>query len=79
MLSALLPRGPAHAEHDGQQTSGTHRLPSFRLLNLLQDQPEMSHRELAQGTVTNVKLQYCIQAQIDTGPIKLGNSVQWKH
>jgi EPS-associated MarR family transcriptional regulator len=52
----------------------------FRVLKLLQDQPDMSQRELAQKlAVSNGKLHYCMRALIDKGLIKLGNFAQSKH
>lgn len=52
----------------------------FRVLKLLQDQPDMSQRELAQKLgVSNGKLHYCMRALIDKGLIKLGNFAQSKH
>lgn len=52
----------------------------FRVLKLLQDQPDMSQRELAQKLgVSNGKLHYCMKALIDKGLIKLGNFAHSKH
>ena len=52
----------------------------FRVLKLLQDQPDMSQRELAQTLgVSNGKLHYCMRALIDKGLIKLGNFAQSQH
>jgi EPS-associated MarR family transcriptional regulator len=52
----------------------------FRVLKLLQDQPDMSQRELAEKLgVSNGKLHYCMRALIDKGLIKLGNFAQSKH
>ncbi len=52
----------------------------FRVLKLLQDQPDLSQRELAdQLGVSNGKLHYCLRALIDKGLIKLGNFAESKH
>lgn len=52
----------------------------FRVLKLLQDQPDLSQRELAdQLGVSNGKLHYCLKALIDKGLIKLGNFAESKH
>lgn len=61
-----------HAEH----TEDLH----FRVLKFLQDQPDMSQRELAQKLgVSNGKLHYCMRAMIDRGLVKLGNFAHSKH
>ena len=61
-----------HAEH----SEDLH----FRVLKLLQDEPDLSQRELAQRLgVSNGKLHYCMKALIDKGLVKLGNFAQSKH
>lgn len=52
----------------------------FRVLKLLQDQPDLSQRDLAkQLGVSNGKLHYCMKALIDKGLVKLGNFANSKH
>ena len=52
----------------------------FRVLKHLQDNPDLSQRELAQLVgVSNGKLHYCMKALIDKGLLKLGNFAQSKH
>jgi EPS-associated MarR family transcriptional regulator len=52
----------------------------FRVLKLIQDQPDMSQRELAQRLgVSNGKLHYCMKALIEKGLVKLGNFANSKH
>jgi EPS-associated MarR family transcriptional regulator len=52
----------------------------FRVLKHLQDQPDLSQRELAELLgVSNGKLHYCMKALIDKGLVKLGNFAQSKH
>lgn len=52
----------------------------FRVLKLLQENPELSQRELAQHLgVSNGKLHYCLRALIDKGLVKLGNFANSKH
>lgn len=52
----------------------------FRVLKMLQDNPELSQRELAnQLGVSNGKLHYCVRALIDKGLVKLGNFANSKH
>jgi EPS-associated MarR family transcriptional regulator len=52
----------------------------FRVLKLLQDQPDLSQRELADKLgVSNGKLHYCLKALIQKGLIKLGNFAESKH
>jgi EPS-associated MarR family transcriptional regulator len=52
----------------------------FRVLKLLQDDPDLSQRELAERLgVSNGKLHYCIKALIDKGLIKLGNFTSSRH
>lgn len=46
----------------------------FRVLRLLQDNPEMSQRDLAAAVGLSVGgVHYCINAMIDKGVVKLGN------
>jgi EPS-associated MarR family transcriptional regulator len=59
-----------------EQTEDLH----FRVLKLLQGNPDLSQRELAQKLgVSNGKLHYCMRALIDKGLVKLGNFAQSKH
>lgn len=52
----------------------------FRVLKLLQDNPDLSQRELAQNLgVSNGKLHYCMKALIEKGLVKLGNFAHSKH
>lgn len=52
----------------------------FRVLKLLQDDPDLSQRDLAQQLgVSNGKLHYCMKALIDKGLVKLGNFANSKH
>jgi EPS-associated MarR family transcriptional regulator len=52
----------------------------FRVLKLLQDQPDLSQRELAELLgVSNGKLHYCMKALIDKGLVKLGNFAHSQH
>ena len=52
----------------------------FRVLKLLQDDPDLSQRELAEKLgVSNGKLHYCMRALIDKGLVKLGNFANSKH
>ena len=52
----------------------------FRVLKLLQDEPDLSQRELATRLgVSNGKLHYCMKALIDKGLVKLGNFATSKH
>lgn len=52
----------------------------FRVLKLIQDQPDLSQRELAQRLgVSNGKLHYCMRALIEKGLVKLGNFANSKH
>jgi len=46
----------------------------FRILRLLQDNPEMSQRDLARAVgVSNGGIHYVLRALLDKGLIKLGN------
>lgn len=46
----------------------------FRVLRLLQDNPEMSQRELAQAVGVSVgRVNYVLSALVDKGLVKLGN------
>ena len=52
----------------------------FRVLKLLQDNPDLSQRELARLLgVSNGKLHYCMKALIDKGLVKLSNFANSKH
>jgi EPS-associated MarR family transcriptional regulator len=52
----------------------------FRVLRLLEEQPDMSQRELAERLeVSNGKLHYCMKALIEKGLVKLGNFANSKH
>jgi EPS-associated MarR family transcriptional regulator len=52
----------------------------FRVLKMLQEEPDLSQRELArQLGVSNGKLHYCMRALIDKGLVKLGNFANSKH
>ena len=52
----------------------------FRVLKMLQDEPDLSQRELASRLgVSNGKLHYCMKALIEKGLVKLGNFAHSKH
>ncbi len=52
----------------------------FRVLKFLEDNPDLSQRDLADRLgVSNGKLNYCLNALIDKGLVKLGNFAQSKH
>lgn len=52
----------------------------FRVLKLLQKEPDLSQRELAARLgVSNGKLHYCMHALIEKGLVKLGNFANSKH
>jgi EPS-associated MarR family transcriptional regulator len=52
----------------------------FRVLSLLQEDPDLSQRELARVLgVSNGKLHYCMKALIDKGLVKLSNFANSKH
>jgi EPS-associated MarR family transcriptional regulator len=52
----------------------------FRVLKLLQADPDLSQRDLAQQLgVSNGKLHYCMKALMDKGLVKLGNFANSKH
>lgn len=52
----------------------------FRVLKMLQDNPDMSQRGLAEKLgVSNGKLHYCMKALIEKGLVKLGNFANSKH
>ena len=52
----------------------------FRVLRMLEAQPDMSQRELAERVgVSNGKLHYCMRALIEKGLVKLGNFANSKH
>lgn len=53
---------------------------NFRVLRLLQDNPEASQRELADELgVSHGKMNYCLKALIDKGLIKLENFQNSQH
>ena len=53
---------------------------NFRILRLLQDNPEASQRELADELgVSHGKMNYCLNALIDKGLVKLGNFQNSQH
>lgn len=46
----------------------------FRVLRLLQDNPELSQRDLAEAVgISTGAMHYCLKALVDKGLIKLGN------
>ncbi len=52
----------------------------YRVLQLLQAQPDLSQRDLAEKLgVSNGSLHYCLNALIDKGLIKMGNFAASKH
>lgn len=52
----------------------------FRVLRILHDAPDLSQRDLADRLgVSSGKLNYCLNALIDKGLVKLGNFAQSKH
>jgi len=52
----------------------------FRVLRLLQDKPDASQRELAdQLGISHGKMNYCLNALIDKGLVKLGNFQNSQH
>lgn len=52
----------------------------FRVLRLLQENPDLSERELARLVgVSNGKLHYCLKALTDKGLVKLANFARSKH
>ena len=52
----------------------------YRVLRLLQDEPDLSQRELARRLgVSNGKLHYCMRALIEKGLVKLGNFARSRH
>lgn len=64
---------------ESKRTHNTEDL-HFRVLKLLQDNPELSQRELAVRLgVSNGKLNYCLRALIDKGLVKLGNFAHSTH
>ena len=53
---------------------------NFRVLRLLQDKPDASQRELAdQLGISHGKMNYCLNALIDKGLVKLGNFQNSQH
>ena len=64
------------ASKRSQDTEDLH----FRVLKFLQDNPDLSQCDLAERLgVSNGKLNYCLNALIDKGLVKLGNFAQSKH
>ncbi|RYE43051.1 MAG: MarR family EPS-associated transcriptional regulator [Hyphomicrobiales bacterium] len=52
----------------------------FRVLRMLEEQPDLSERELARRLgVSNGKLHYCMKALMETGLVKLGNFARSTH
>lgn len=71
---ALIPI--AMASLRSQQVEDLH----FRVLRLLEDDPELSERELARRLgVSNGKLHYCMAALMEKGLVKLANFARSKH
>ena len=74
--SALPIRTDHVSSQRNQQVEDLH----FRVLKLLQENPDVSQRELAAKLgVSNGKLHYCLKALIDKGLIKLSNFAGSKH
>jgi len=70
---------PNAAQMASKHTHATEDL-RFRVLRLLQDNPDLSQRDLAARLgVSNGKLNYCLRALIDKGLVKLGNFAQSTH
>jgi EPS-associated MarR family transcriptional regulator len=64
------------ASKRSQQADDLH----FQVLRLLQENPDLSERELArQLSVSNGKLHYCMKALIEKGLVKLENFAHSKH
>ena len=64
------------ASKRSQETEDLH----FRVLKLLQDNPDLSQRDLAdQLGISHGKINYCLRALIDKGLIKLSNFAHSKH
>jgi EPS-associated MarR family transcriptional regulator len=52
----------------------------FRVLRLLEEQPDLSERELARRLgVSNGKLHYCMKALMEKGLVKMGNFAKSTH
>jgi EPS-associated MarR family transcriptional regulator len=52
----------------------------FRVLRLLQDDPQLSQRELARRLgISFGKANYCLRALVDAGLVKLGNLAHSRH
>lgn len=52
----------------------------FRVLRMLEEQPDLSERELARRLgVSNGKLHYCMKALMEAGLVKLGNFARSTH
>jgi EPS-associated MarR family transcriptional regulator len=78
----VAPKPPAHPLHVAMASKHLDQVEDlhFRVLQLLQDNPELSQRELANRLgVSNGKLHYCIRALMDKGLVKLGNFANSKH
>jgi EPS-associated MarR family transcriptional regulator len=53
---------------------------NFRVLRLLQEKPDSSQRELADRLcISHGKINYCLNALIDKGLVKLGNFQNSQH
>lgn len=67
-------------EHMASNTTQRAEDLHFRVLKLLQDQPDLSQRELASRLgVSNGKLHYCMKALIEKGLVKLANFAHSNH
>lgn len=78
MLTFERKQHPLHAMASlrPQQVDDLH----FRVLRLLEEQPDLSERELADRLgVSNGKLHYCMKALMEKGLVKLGNFAKSKH
>ncbi len=64
------------ASTHAQQTEGLH----FRVLKLLQDKPDISQRDLAaQLGISHGKMNYCLNALMEKGLVKLQNFSNSQH
>jgi EPS-associated MarR family transcriptional regulator len=62
-----------------KKTAATEDL-HFRVLKLIQDQPEITQRQLADRLgISHGKLNYCLRALIDKGMVKLSNFANSSH
>ncbi len=76
---ACLSGSPSHHSMASTYAQQTEDL-RFRVLKLLQDKPDISQRDLAaQLGVSNGKINYCLNALIEKGLVKLGNFHNSKH